>query len=179
MRTVGVGETLLSAVVIRRAVAADAEALASFAARLFESTYGDDTPAAEMATYLSEHFGPDLQRAEIVDPSGCIFVATEGAEQTMMGYAHATKEADAMQLNRLYVDQPARGTGLAARLLDAIEAQCRALGLETLRLGVYDKNARAIAFYRRAGFAVAGTATFAVGQDIQSDLIMEKSLALS
>ena len=66
-----------------------------------------------------------------------------------------------------------------ARRLDAIEAQCRALGLETLRLGVYDKNARAIAFYRRAGFAVAGTATFAVGQDIQSDLIMEKSLTLS
>jgi GNAT superfamily N-acetyltransferase len=152
--------------------------LASFAARLFESTYGDDTPAAEMAAYVAEHFGPDLQRAEIVDPSGCLFVATEGADQTMIGYVHATKDADAMRLNRLYVDQPARGTGLAARLLEAVETQCRAFGLETLRLGVYDQNARAIAFYRRSGFAAVGTTSFHMGQDIQSDLIMEKSLAL-
>lgn len=167
----------MNVVIIRRAVEADAEALTSFGARLFASTYGDDTPAAELAAYLSEHFSADLQRAEIVDPAGCIFVA-EASDQ-MIGYAHAIREGQGMLLNRLYLDQSARGTGLAARLLDAVETQGRGLGLEKLQLSVYDKNARAIAFYRRSGFATVGTASFHVGEDVQADLIMEKSLALS
>ena len=157
----------LSDVIIRRAVAADAEALASFGARLFAATYADDTPAAELATYLAEHFGPELQRAEILDPSGCVFVAMEASDQ-MVGYAHAIKDGDAMLLNRLYLERRARGTGLAARFLNAIETQCRGLGLEKLRLSVFDKNARAIAFYRRAGFATVGTASFRMGEEVQA-----------
>jgi len=84
-----------------------------------------------------------------------------------------------MLLNRLYLEERARGTGLAARLLDAIETRCRGLGLPKLRLSVFDRNARAIAFYRHSGFDVVGTASFRVGADVQSDLIMEKSLVLS
>jgi GNAT superfamily N-acetyltransferase len=168
----------LSTVIIRRAAEADAEVLASFGARLFASTYGEDTPAAELAAYLSGHFSPDLQRAEIIDPSGCVFVATDEADQ-LIGYAHAIKEGEAMLLTRLYLEQRVRGTGLAARLLHAIETQCQGLGLQTLRLSVFDKNARAIAFYQRSGFATVGTASFHIGEDVQSDLIMEKSLALA
>lgn len=123
----------MSTVVIRKAAAADAKALASFGERLFVSTYGDDTPAAALAAYLSEHFGPDVQRGEIVDPAACVFVATEGADQ-LVGYAHAIKEDKAMLLNRLYLEHHMRGTGLAVRLLDAVETQCRCLDLPTLRL---------------------------------------------
>jgi len=166
----------LDAFRIRRAVVADAEALASFGARLFASTYGDDTPAADLNAYLSEHFGRDLQSAEIVDPSGCVFVAIDDAGE-LVGYAHAMGQAQGMPLNRLYVDERARGTGLAARLLEAIETHGRGLGQQKLQLSVFDKNARAIAFYRRSGFSKVGTATFNVGDDVQSDLIMEKSLA--
>lgn len=168
----------MSAVIIRRALAADAESLASLGARLFASTYADDTPAAELAAYLSEHFSPDLQRAEIVDPSGCVFVVMEGADQ-MIGYAHAIEDGGAMFLDRVYLEQRVRGTGLAAKLLEAIETQSREQGLDTLRLSVFEKNARAIAFYRRSGFATVGTASFRVGEDVQSDLIMEKHLVLS
>lgn len=168
----------MSTTTIRRAVAADADTLASFGARLFASTCDDDTPAAELAAYLSEHFSPDRQRAEILDPSGCVFVAMEGAEQ-MLGYAHAIKDTEEMLLNRLYLDERARGTGLAALLLDAIETQCRSAGQRKLRLSVFEKNARAIAFCQRSGFATVGTASFHIGEDIQSDLIMEKSLQAS
>jgi len=46
-----------------------------------------------------------------------------------------------------------------------------------LELTVYERNARAIAFYERAGFVVTGNTIFAVGQDLQSDLVMEMKLA--
>lgn len=163
---------------VRRAVSDDAAALAAFGARLFSSTYADDTPAAELADYLAEHFSPELQRAEIDDPSGCVFIATDEAGQ-MVGYAHAMWDGEAMLLNRIYLDQSARGTGLATRLLDVVETRCRELGARTLRLSVFEKNARAIAFYRRSGFAATGTASYHVGNEVQADLIMEKSLARS
>jgi len=83
----------------------------------------------------------------------------EGAEQ-MLGYAHAIKDTEEMLLNRLYLDERARGTGLAALLLDAIETQCRSAGQRKLRLSVFEKNARAIAFCQRSGFATVGTASF-------------------
>ena len=102
----------------------------------------------------------------------------EGAEQ-VLGYAHAIKDTEEMLLNRLYLDERARGTGLAALLLDAIETQCRSAGQRKLRLSVFEKNARAIAFCQRSGLATVGTASFHIGEDIQSDLIMEKSLQAS
>jgi len=83
----------------------------------------------------------------------------EGAEQ-MLGYAHAIKDTEEMLLNRLYLDERARGTGLAALLLDAIETQCRSAGQRKLRLSVFEKNARAIAFCQRSGLATVGTPHF-------------------
>ena len=62
----------------------------------------------------------------------------EGAEQ-MLGYAHAIKDTEEMLLNRLYLDERARGTGLAALLLDAIETQCRSAGQRKLRLSVFER----------------------------------------
>ena len=45
-------------------------------------------------------------------------------------------------------------------------------GYETLWLGVWEHNLRAIAFYRRWGFETVGSHTFLLGSDEQTDLIM-------
>ena len=43
-------------------------------------------------------------------------------------------------------------------------------------LGVNGQNARAQAFYRRAGFAVAGERTFTVGRRVERDLVLSRTL---
>ena len=45
-------------------------------------------------------------------------------------------------------------------------------GAAGLRLTVFEKNARAIAFYRRSGFVDVGTIDFTVGEDVQRDIEM-------
>jgi len=56
----------------------------------------------------------------------------------------------------MWVSPPARGSGLAGRLIDAVAAHARADGAPSLTLWVTDGNERARAFYRRAGFRGTG-----------------------
>ena len=48
---------------------------------------------------------------------------------------------------------------------------------DTLWLGVWERNPRAIAFYRKCGFEDAGTQTFVLGTDHQRDLVLARPLA--
>ncbi|MEZ2127650.1 MULTISPECIES: GNAT family N-acetyltransferase [unclassified Sinorhizobium] len=75
-------------------------------------------------------------------------------------------------LRRLYNERECRGTGLAGRLLDEARSECRRRGAVKLRLTVFEKNARAIAFYRQSRFAVKGLTAFHVAHDVQRDIEM-------
>ncbi len=62
-------------IVLRCAMQRDAEALSTFAARLFRETYAADTAASDLADYIAGNFGSERQRAEIVDPRGVVLLA--------------------------------------------------------------------------------------------------------
>ena len=47
----------------------------------------------------------------------------------------------------------------------------------TIWLGVWERNARAIAFYRRWDFADVGSQSFQLGGDLQSDRVMVRRVA--
>ena len=55
-------------------------------------------------------------------------------------------------LKRMWVADSARGLGIGRRMLEALEAQARELGLTTLRLETNKALSEAIALYRSAGF---------------------------
>lgn len=157
---------------IRRGEASDAAVLAPFAAKLFLETYGDSTPAADLATYVSKSFHVDSLRTEISDPSGAVFIG-QVESGSLAGYAHVVFASEQPAfLNRLYVATEFKGSGLAHRLLEEVIQECRRLKVERLRLTVFEKNDRAITFYRRSGFLETGLSTFKVGDQIQTDLEM-------
>jgi ribosomal protein S18 acetylase RimI-like enzyme len=74
------------------------------------------------------------------------------------------------------VDQAAVGSGIGAALMRAVLDAARRNGRKTLWLGVWERNARAIAFYERWGFEVVGEHVFRLGSDEQTDLIMERAV---
>jgi RimJ/RimL family protein N-acetyltransferase len=55
--------------------------------------------------------------------------------------------------------------------------ESRQRGAARLELTVFERNARAIAFYLKSGFAAVGSTTFPVGEDLQTDIVMEIALA--
>jgi [ribosomal protein S18]-alanine N-acetyltransferase len=74
----------------------------------------------------------------------------------VVGYYVAMAGVDEMHLLNLTVAPAWQGQGLASRLLDALDDQCRRLALATVWLEVRASNDRARALYRRRGFAEVG-----------------------
>lgn len=173
----------LAAVRIRRATVADASALAEIGARTFSETFAADNTPEDMRMFLESTWHPDLQRAEIQDPGLDTLLACDAAG-ALAGFAQVRvahpPEGIAVrapvELKRFYVDKPWHGQGLARMLMDAALQAARARGGREFWLGVFQRNERALAFYRKCGFRVVGTQVFVVGTDPQKDYVMLREL---
>ncbi|MFM8781058.1 MAG: N-acetyltransferase family protein [Gemmatimonadota bacterium] len=169
-------------VTIRRATVADAAVLAAFGARSFADTFGAFHTPADLAMHLAEAFGVAQQTAELEDPATVtLFAEIDGALAGFTQvYAGAVPECVTgpapIEIKRFYVDTPWHGQGVAQRLIDAAYALGRERRAQTVWLGVWEHNPRAIAFYRRQGFTQVGAHTFMVGTDATTDLLFARPL---
>lgn len=175
----------MSSITIRSATAMDAAALSAFAARTFVDTYGADNSPENMAAYVASTFTPELQATELADPGGLILVATsDDGEGAFVGYAYvghgntpaAVTNAAPVELKRFYVASSHHGRGVAQMLMQRVLSESGLRGSRSLWLGVWERNTRAIAFYRKLGFSHVGTQSFQLGTDVQTDWIMEHLL---
>lgn len=164
----------------RTATVADAELLADLGARAFSDTFLASTTPLDMAAYLTGAFGPDVQAAEIGDSARTFLIAevdgeTAGYAQLKRGAAPRCVVASRpIEIVRFYADAHWIGRGVGAALMQAGLRLATDEGRDVVWLDVWEHNDRAIAFYRRWGFAPVGAATFAIGDDVQSDLVMAR-----
>ena len=167
---------------IRPARSADAPDLARMAARTFEETFGPANHPADMALYLSSAYGLAQQSAELADPAMDTVLAE--VDGTLAGYAQIREGsapdcvtgAAPIEIRRFYVDAPWQGRGLAQALMRAVHSAVARRGGRTLWLGVWERNERAQAFYRKCGFVDVGSQPFVLGRDRQTDRIMTRAL---
>lgn len=167
---------------VRRATAADARLLASLGARTFRDTFGKDNSEADMAAYLSASFAPEIQARELADVASTFLIAHAG--DLVAGYAR-TRLGDApdcvigerpIEIVRFYADAPWIGRGIGATLMTACLELAAGLDADVIWLGVWERNPRAIAFYAKWGFAEAGRQTFVLGDDVQHDILMTRTI---
>jgi ribosomal protein S18 acetylase RimI-like enzyme len=175
--------TMVPELTIRSAAAADAERLFELAVRTFRDTYAEHNRPEDMVQYLAAHFAPQKQADELADPEMATLVAEAGPE--LIGYAQLRRGnppecvpgTDLLELSRFYVDQPWHGRGVAQALMNATVRQAAERRAQTLWLGVWERNSRGIAFYRKYGFADVGMQTFMFGSDRQNDRVMALTLS--
>jgi len=173
----------MSSFTIRRAALSDAAALAGLAARTFTETFAADNSPEDLDAHLRSSFGVARQAAEIEDRDVTTLLAFQG--ETLAGFAQVRRKSapscvtveQPVELHRFYLTRSAHGTGLAAQLMLAARAAARELDGLHMWLGVWERNARAIAFYLKSGFVVVGSHVFVVGNDHQTDLVLVGSLA--
>jgi ribosomal protein S18 acetylase RimI-like enzyme len=169
------------AVLIRPARPDDAVALAELAARTFRDAFGSQNDPADLALHVARHYTTDHMGAEIADPATTTLLAV--VDDRLAGYAQLFDRPAPVpppegvvgagrMLHRFYFDQAWIGRGLAQPLMGAVKADAVRRGAAFLWLTVWERNPRAIAFYRKCGFTVAGRTTFEVGNDRQQDWVM-------
>jgi ribosomal protein S18 acetylase RimI-like enzyme len=81
-----------------------------------------------------------------------------------------------VELVRLYVSREWLGRGVGEALMRACVDGARLAGHETIWLGVWERNGRAQAFYRKWGFRAVGEHVFRLGADPQRDILMERAV---
>lgn len=169
--------------IIRRGKAADAGLLAELGARTFSDTFAADNTPEDMAAYLASAFNPGQQAAELADPQ-CLFQIAETGG-VALGYAMLRSgnvldnvtDDNPIELVRLYVSQESLGSGVGAALMQACIVEAKKRGYRVLWLGVWEHNHRAQAFYRKWNFNEVGTHMFQLGDDPQTDILMQRSIS--
>jgi putative acetyltransferase len=100
----------------------------------------------------ANHFHVDP--AEVSPGRGAFLVAYQDEQPVGCGaIRRLAPEVDVAEVKRVYVRPPARGRGVGAAILTALEAEARALGASRLVLEMGERQPEALALYRRAGFA--------------------------
>jgi ribosomal protein S18 acetylase RimI-like enzyme len=81
------------------------------------------------------------------------------------------------EVQRLYVAREFHGMGIARSLMLACLDEMNVVRSDVAWLGVWEHNPRAIAFYRKFGFAEVGEHIFPLGSDPQRDIVMARPVA--
>ena len=100
---------------------------------------------------------PDLRAwaSHMAEHGGAVWTAEREGEVVGMIGTHPLEGAT-WELVRMYVAPSARGSGLASRLVEAVEVHARAAGAEELVLWSDTRFARAHAFYEKHDFLRSG-----------------------
>lgn len=169
-------------ITIRRADLADAKLLTELGAQSFTETFSAENSEENMAAYLASAFNLSKQAEELLDSQRYCFIGE--LENVPSGYAMLREgkpasnviDRDAIELVRLYVLKSVIGLGLGGALMKACLEQAESLGYKTIWLGVWERNYLAQVFYKRWGFEQVGTQIFQLGDDAQTDFVMQRAI---
>ena len=98
----------------------------------------------------ADHFELD---ADEVAPGRGVFLIAYASDRPLACGAIRLLDADTAEVKRMYVEPRARGQGLGRRLLRALEAEARMLGVKRVVLETGPRQPEAIALYTRVGFS--------------------------
>jgi len=164
--------------------------LAALGGRLFHEAFARDNTPADMRAYLAEHFTEAALARALATPGMRLLVLED--QEVPVGWAllvagtSAPRRAEPgsakppepvrpgkeVEIRRFYVDRRLHGGDAAPTLMVAALAQARALGAEAVWLAVWERNARAQAFYAKHGFRRVGAQAFQFGADTQTDHVL-------
>lgn len=167
---------------IRYGTITDAKMIAELGAKTFADTFAEDNPPENLTLYLERSFSVEIQTRELSDPT-VVYLIVE-IEENPVGYAklnlnydhNAQANPKTLEIERIYSIKELIGKGAGKELMNACIAEAKQRSCESIWLGVWEKNPRAIVFYKQWGFVEIGTHTFNLGDDPQRDFIMELRL---
>lgn len=115
-----------------------------------------------------------LPVGELARTGTTVFVARNDSGAALGMAALVEQEPGTAELKRLFVEDAARGRGVADAIMDALERVAREQGIHTLRLETGTRSAAALRFYARHGYA--RIPAFGPYVDSTTSVCMERTL---
>jgi len=173
-----------TAIGIRPAQNDDLPALTELAIRSFRMTYEAHNDPEVFNEYLSSTLTLENLGKELVDTNNVFLIAHDRSSGSILGYAKlrqsipgpGVEDRNAIEIERIYADPVRIGQGIGAALMHACLDASLQLGHDTIWLGVWKPNERAIGFYEKWGFKIVGEYFFRMGTEKQQDFVMSRAV---
>jgi len=163
---------------IRRVAELELPLLQQLSAATFHETFAGENTAEDMEQYLSENLSPERLAAEWLHTGSAFFIAWKGTApagylKLNTGDAQTEPQPGSLEIERIYVLKAFQGHRIGQQLMDYAIGLAREQHIRRIWLGVWERNHKAIRFYRHYGFRDFGRHVFRLGSDEQTDIMME------
>ncbi len=172
---------------IRQAEEEDVANLVRLAVSSFRNAFEPNNKKSDIDIYVEEQLSFERLRDQVLESSNLFLLLFEAVTEPAplpVGYAKlrvgppedCVNGENPIEIERFYLDAPAIGKGFGSALMQACLDQANRQGYQTVWLGVWEHNHRAIAFYKRWGFEKVGAHPFQQGTETQTDFIMQRTV---
>lgn len=173
------GRRMINKVRYRLAGPGDAEAIGVQGRTAFLEAFREEYAPGDIDGYFAATYGTHLQESEIADPAIKILLAED--DRGLLGHLKLGRcslpvisNRPAAEVKRFYVLRRGQGTDIAHTLLMHGIRTAREQAVKSIALSCWTRNERALRFYLREGFTIAGRQNFRVGSRIDDDYVMER-----
>ncbi|MBL3547684.1 MULTISPECIES: GNAT family N-acetyltransferase [Chryseobacterium] len=172
----------MPSITIQKAGIKDLEIIQNLGIQTFSETFAEDNTEEAMKKYLEESFNTQKLTAELNTQDSFFYIAWE--EDNPIGYLKVNsgkgqtelQDETSLEIERIYVKKSHHGKKVGQILYDQAVETAQHLRKSYLWLGVWEKNLRALHFYRKNGFVEFDKHIFRLGDEEQTDLMMKKIL---
>ena len=169
---------------IRPAQEKDTADLVQLSSSSFRNAFEANNTKSDIDLYIKTNFSHAQLQSQILDRNNVFLLLFAEEQESPVGYAKlrvgpaeaCVNVENPIEIERLYLDAAAIGKRLGSVLMQACLAEAKARGYQSVWLGVWEHNDRAIAFYKRWEFELVGTHPFQQGTETQTDFVMQRKI---
>ena len=168
----------MNTIEIRKATVSDLETIQKISIQTFIETFAAVNTPENIANYIKDSLNTEQLKAELNNLSSQFYIAYSNDEVVgylKINFGDAQTESfneNALEVQRIYVLQNFHGKNIGQLLLDEVKKIAQITNVDSVWLGVWEENHRALRFYTKNGFVVFDKHVFIMGNDEQTDLLM-------
>ena len=168
----------MNTIEIRKATGSDLETIQKISIQTFIETFAAVNTPENIADYIKNSLNTEQLTAELNNVNSKFYIAYSNDEVVgylKINFGDAQTESineNALEVQRIYVLQNFHGKNIGQLLLDEVKKIAKNTDVDSVWLGVWEENHRALRFYTKNGFVVFDKHVFIMGNDEQTDLLM-------
>jgi diamine N-acetyltransferase len=169
-------------IIIKKISLSEIDDLQKIGRQTFDETFSEHNSKENLESYLNEGFSYEKLTAELTNENSEFYFAT--LKNEVIGYLKVNfgdsqtelKDDKALEIERIYVLKEFHGKKVGQLLYNKAIEIAKEKNADYVWLGVWEKNLRALSFYRKNGFAEFDKHIFKLGDDEQTDFMMKLKL---
>ena len=139
----------------------------------FEETFAAFNTKEDMTHYFEHNLSLNQLALELQSQKSSFYFIY--VEEELSGYMKLNF-SETFEIERIYILKKFQGIGVGKTFMNFAFDQSKSHGFNSLWLGVWEHNTKAISFYKSLGFISYGQHDFLLGSDLQRDILMRLEL---